>query len=36
VLVAPSTPIPVGGALGGFVLLAAFGAYALRRGAKLS
>lgn len=36
VLVAPSTPIPVGGALGGFALLAAFGAYALRRRAKLS
>ena len=36
VLVAPSTPIPVGGALGGFALLAAFGAYALRRRAKQS
>jgi len=36
VLVAPSTPIPVGGAFGGFALLAAFGAYALRRRAKHS
>ena len=36
VLVAPSTPIPAGGALGGFASLAAFGAYALRRRAKQS